>query len=171
MLRRMTIAALVSLIPALIPVPASAASVWDPNDVEGPFDIRWFGAAFTSTGEIHLGVSFYEGFDPSMIPLGFDPRTSYVRVKLTPALDGSFIRRSNGRIVFIWGDYASSCCEVAPVARPAPDVLSVVFDPFSYVFGDTVYTPRAVSSWHTVDGAHPDWTRSLPIGPPSGGSG
>ena len=121
---------------------------------------------FTSTGFIHLGVSFYDGFDPSMIPTGFDRHTSYVRVKLTPALDGSFIRRSNGRLVFIWGDYASDCCEVAPVTRPSSNVLSVVFDPRSYVFGDTDYTPRAVSSWHTVDGAHPDWTRALPLGYP-----
>jgi hypothetical protein len=95
-------------------------------------------------------VSFYRGFDPWLIPRGFGEHTSFVRVRLTPALDGSFIRRSNGRIVFIWGDYASSCCEVARVTRPTPDVLSVVFDPLSYVYGDVEYEPRALSTWTTT---------------------
>ena len=166
MLRRATIVVLVSLVPVLIPGQAWAASDWDPNDVEGPFDIRWFGAVYTSTGEVHLGISFYDGFDPSSLPMGFDYHVSFVRVRLSPALDGSFIRRPSGRIVFIWGDYASDCCALAPVSRPSPDVLSVVFDPFSYVYGDTFYEPRALSSWYTDDGAHPDWTRALRIGRP-----
>jgi hypothetical protein len=149
-------------------VQARAASVWDPNDVKGPFDLRWFGAVFTSTGDLHLGVSFYDGFDPSILPLGFDRHVSYMRVTLSGSLDGSFIRRSNGRIVFIWGDFGSVCCSVAPVTRTAPNVLSVVLDPFSYVYGDTDYEPRAISSWHSDDGVHPDWTRSLAIGRPPG---
>jgi hypothetical protein len=171
MFRRATIVVLVSLVPALIPSTAWAASVWDPQDVEGPFDIRWFGAVFTSTGELHLGISFYDGFDPSMLPMGFDRHVSVVRVKLTPALDGLFIRRPSGRIVFIWGDYGSSCCEVARVTRPAPDVLSVVFDPLDYIYGDNFYEPRALSRWYTDDGPHPDWTRALLIGRPPRSSG
>jgi hypothetical protein len=55
---------------------------------------------------------------------------------------------------------------VAPVTRPPPDVLSVVFDPLSYVWGDTDYEPRALSSWYSDDGVQPDWTRSLAIGRP-----
>ena len=89
-----------------------------------------------------------------------------MRVKLTPALDGSFIRRSNGTIVFMWGDYGSSCCEIARVTWPTPDVLSVVFDPLSYVFGDVAYEPRALSTWYDGDGPHPDWTRALFLGRP-----
>jgi hypothetical protein len=98
--------------------------------------------------------------------MGFDRRTSFVRGRLAPALDGSFIRRSSGRIVFIWGDYASSCCEVAQVTRPSPDALSVVFDPLDYVYGDVEYEPRALSTWYSGGRRHPDWTRALFLGPP-----
>ena len=126
-------------------ITAGAGGVWDPDDVTGRFDLRWLGAAYTSTGEIHLSVAFHDEFKRRYLPRKIDDRYSHVSVGLG-TVDGWFLRQ-HGRIVFIWGDFGSSCCERAGVRRPASNVLSVVFDPCSYVYGNEIDQMQGESYW------------------------
>jgi hypothetical protein len=48
-------------------ITAGAGGVWDPDDVTGRFDLRWVGAAYTSTGEIHLSVAFHDEFKTAVL--------------------------------------------------------------------------------------------------------
>jgi hypothetical protein len=131
------------------------SGVWDPDDVEGRFDIRWIGAAYTSTGEIHLSLSFYEAFRARALAryghvTGRNDGYGYVNVTLSSSIDyGHFLRRPGGRIVFVWGDSASSCCAIDRVTRPSSKVLSVTFDPCSYVYGNEIEQVQGDSLWRT----------------------
>jgi hypothetical protein len=128
-------------------VTAGASGVWDPDDVTGRFDLQWVGAAYTSSGEIHISVSFYDGFKRRFLPKAIDyPPPSNVSVGLSGALAGWFLRH-HGRIVFIWGDSGSTCCERAPVRQPSSNALSVVFDPCSYVYGNEIDQTQGESYW------------------------
>ena len=144
---------------------AGASGVWDPDDVTGRFDLRWVGATYTSTGEIHLTVSFHDGFKRRFLPRGIDDRYSHVSVGLG-TVDGWFLRRP-GRIVFIWGDFGSSCCERAPVRQPTSNVLSVVFDPCSYVYGNEIDDTQAESYWRPRETRATDLTGVVHLAHPN----
>ena len=120
--------------------------MWDPNDVTGRFDLRWIGATYTSSGEIHLSVSFYDGFERRFLPRAIDERYSHVSLALSGFLDGWFVRQ-HGRVVFIWGDFGSTCCARARVRQPSSNTLSVVFDPCSYGYGNEIDQAQAGSYW------------------------
>jgi hypothetical protein len=129
-----------------------SSGLWDPDDVEGLFDFRWVGAAYTSTGKIHLSVSFYDAFRLRRLPApvlntGTD---SYVSVWLSGALNGYFLRKG-GRVIFEWGDFGSTCCKTADVTRPRPGVFSVIFNPCSYVYGEEIEMALGESYWRTQD--------------------
>jgi hypothetical protein len=62
------LAGLLAFICALTPTPASALSDWDPDDVAGPFDLRWVGADFTSSTSLTIVVSLYDGFLVEALP-------------------------------------------------------------------------------------------------------
>ena len=66
MIRRVAFS-LVLVLSLLIPLHARAVGVWDPNDVRGPYDLRWVGATNTSSGRVKLTVTFYAGFDPKLL--------------------------------------------------------------------------------------------------------
>jgi hypothetical protein len=113
-------------------LPASAASDWDPDDVEGPLDLRWLGAWFVPDDHIRITVSFYDGFRLSALSHGRDVEHG-LRVRLTGSIAGVFQRR-HGRIVFFYGDFASGCgaafpkaCWRARVTRPSANILKVRF--------------------------------------------
>lgn len=127
-------------------VTAGASGVWDPDDVTGRFDLRWVGAAYTSTGEIHLSFSFYDGFKRRFLPREIDDRYSHVSVGLG-TVDGWFLRQ-HGRIVFIWGDFGSSaCCGRAQASRPSSNTLSVVFNPCFHGHGSQIDRTQGESYW------------------------
>jgi hypothetical protein len=142
--------------------PALAESAWDPADVEGPLDIRWIGARFAPHDRFKLTLSFYSDFRASALSKTRSFRRG-VAVTLTDYLNGLFRHRRDGRIVFIYGDFASTCCLVAPVRRPSVDVLKVVF-PTVHDPADLTYRVRATSTWrhHSVV----DRTRWLNLGRP-----
>jgi hypothetical protein len=94
-----------------------------------------------------VSVSFYEGFDWHLLPRGVSERTSHVQIRLGGAMDGFFYRSGEG-LTFVWGDFGSGCCESAPVTRPSSNVLSVVIDPCSYVWGEGIDKAQAESAWH-----------------------
>ncbi len=151
----------------IVPSPAIAGSDWDPDDVEGPFDIRWYGAAFTSSGDVHLTLSFYDDFRHAALP--WTARTDLnVRVEIQPVATGYLLRRAHGRIVFSWGDYGSNCCERAPVTRLAPGILDITFDPGPYFcgyFSESSLDTRLSTRWIAGDGAtHADATTTLRLG-------
>jgi hypothetical protein len=128
-------------------VSAGASGVWDPDDVTGRFDLRWIGAAYTSTGAIHVSVSFYDGFKRRFLPRELDDQLSHVSVGLS-TFEGWFLRQ-HGRIVFMWGDFGSSvCCRRARVRQPSSNVLSVVIDPCSFgVYGNEIDQTQGESYW------------------------
>jgi hypothetical protein len=150
-------------------VNAHAIGVWDPDDVTGRLDLRWIGAAYTSTGEIHLSVSFHDEFKRRFLPREINSLYSHVSVGLSGALDGWFLRQ-HGRIVFIWGDFGSSCCERAWVRRPASNVLSVVFDPCSYVYGNEIDQTQGQSYWRPRETRATDLTGVVHLAHPNCGS-
>jgi hypothetical protein len=146
-------------------VTAGANGVWDPDDVAGRFDLRWVGAAYTSTGEIHLSVSFHDGYKPRFLPREIDDRYSHVSVGLG-TVDGWFLRQ-HGRIVFIWGDFGSSCCERARVRRPASNALSVIFDPCSYVYRNEIDQMQGESYWRPRETRATDLTGVVHLAHPN----
>ena len=91
---------LVLAIALAITGPANAASDFDPDDVEGPLDLRWVGAWLTQDGEFRITIAFYDGFRVSALPT---VRHSSLRgrgqvsVDLTGYITGLYVRR-HGRI-------------------------------------------------------------------------
>ena len=122
---------------------------WDPDDVKGRFDVRWVGAATTASDEIHLGISFYRGFRPRLLPRRPTDSRSHVSLWLSGALNGYFIHRDDGRIVFIWGDFGSTCCEKAFATRRSRTSLSVTIDPCHYVYGEEIEKAEGLTYWRT----------------------
>jgi hypothetical protein len=149
MLRRATVPLLIALSILALPSPASAASSWDPDDVRGPFDLRWVGAAFTGDRELRITVSFYEGFRREALPPASraamnDP--SQVHVWINSIIEGWFLRRPGGGITFFWGDTGSNMGH-DPVHQLAPDILVVTL--FNYCDPlDPNVNLRVASKWH-----------------------
>lgn len=129
------------------PMMRGSSGVWDPNDVDGRFDFRWVGAAYTAAGDIHLSVSFYDDFRPRLLPRFPHYEESNAGVRLSGALSGYFMRGSGGRIVFIWGDFGSGCCERDVASQPSSQVISVTFDPCDYGYGEEIDLARGESYW------------------------
>jgi len=146
-------------------ITAGAGGVWDPDDVTGRFDLRWVGAAYTSTGEIHLSVAFHDEFKRRFLPRKIDDRYSHLSVGLG-TVDGWFLRQ-HGRIVFIWGDFGSSCCERARVRQPSSNALSVVFDPCSYVYGNEIDQMQGESYWRPRETRATDLTGVVHLAHPN----
>jgi hypothetical protein len=143
----------------------SASGVWDRNDATGPFDFRWLGAIYTDDGDIHLSVSLYEPFERKRLPRRAELSESRLGVTLSAALAGFFIRR-NGRIFFRWGDTASSCCARARARMRSPNVISVVFDPCSYAYGEEIDMAQGESLWRRSTIRERDRTRALDFASP-----
>ena len=157
MLRRVVIVALVALTSLAAPIPASAAGDWDPDDVPGPFDIRWIGADFTSSTSMAFIVSFYEGFETDALPW----RPAYeaeVLVHLQDAISGRLVRRAGGRVAFLWGDLGSSCgaswpsgCSRGIVTFLSPRAVRVVIDTTQSEPG-WPFNVSVESHWTTLNG-------------------
>jgi hypothetical protein len=162
MRKAMVIAGLVGCVCALTPLPASALTDWDPDDVAGPFDLRRVEAEFDSPMALTIVVSFHDGFRTGALH-----RTPFVpfegvQVELqsfegSPVSTGFFLRRAGGKVVFIWGDYGSTCggvdyphyCNRGLVRRLSRNVLSVTIDPRrTDALEFTVY---AETTWTTAD--------------------
>jgi hypothetical protein len=184
MTRRVLVIALVIIVAAVL-IPANGTGVrasqvprrtgvvlggangmWDPNDVTGRFDLRWIGASYTSSGEIHLSVSFYDRFERRFLPRDINDSYSHVNIELSGALDGWF-HRQDGRIVFTWGDFGSSCCERARVRQPSSNVLSVVIEPCSYVYGNEIDQAQGVSYWRPQASRATDLTGIVDLANPN----
>ena len=173
MFRRVVVPLAITLVPIFLPAQASAVSDWDSDDTKGLFDLRWFGAAFTADGEeIQLTLSFYEGFDPAALPRYPRRSESMVWIQLTALeqgdLDGWFLKRPDGRIIFEWGEGGHFRLREV-VHRPSPNVLSVrigirsVYDPTRPGF--PIYRPTVHSSWHEGGTRFADWMDPLDLGP------
>jgi hypothetical protein len=160
---------LVAIIVALVPATAFAASDWDPDDVDGPLDLRWFGARFLSDGgHLRFTISFHDGFQRSAIHRRNDGRGLWVH--LADNLDGYFTRRRDGTMVFLYGDLGSTCgavpqkCYRAPVRFPASDLVRVTFE----IVGSSEHQLRAESLWRNEsDERIVDRTGVLNLGSPS----
>jgi hypothetical protein len=156
--------------------PASAESDSDPDDVEGPLDLRWVGAWLTQDGEFRITIAFYDGFRVSALPKvrngGLRGR-SRVSVDLTEFIIGLYVRR-NGKILFLYGDFGSSCgldfprgCLRARVTRSSDNVLRVRDAAFCDG-ADLSYELRARTHLEREDTTLRDWTGTLDLGvPPS----
>jgi hypothetical protein len=155
---------------------ASAASDFDPDDVEGPLDLRWVGAWFTHDGGFRVTIAFYDGFRVSALPKlrnGGLRGKGQVLVDLTGFITGLYVRRQ-GKILFLYGDFGSNCgldfargCLRARVTRSSDNVLKVR-DPVFCDGADLSYEVRARTHLEREDTALRDWTGTLNLGvPPS----
>jgi hypothetical protein len=146
--RRAVVALLLAISMLAVPYPASAAGPWDPDDVRGPFDLRWVGAGYMSSTSLAFFVSFYEGFEVSELP--WRPRGSPGPGRLVAAVlvtvdvaapnmwasfQGYLLRRAGDRIAFAYGDLGSSCgadfphsCDRGTVKQLGPNLIRVTID-------------------------------------------
>ena len=175
MARRITI--VVSFVVALIlaaSVTVKAVSDFDADDVEGPLDLRWVGASLTQDGEFRVTISFYDGFRVSALPKvrhGLLHGRGHVFVDLTEFISGTYVRR-HGKIVFLYGDFGSSCgadfprsCLRARVRRSSDNVLNVR-DAVFCDGADLSYEARARTELKREDRTLKDWTSTLDLGVP-----
>jgi hypothetical protein len=154
--------------------PVNAASDFDGNDVEGPLDLRWVGAWFTQDGEFRVTISFYDDFRVSALPKvgrGFIRGSGEVWVDLTDFISGVYGRR-HGKIVFLYGDFGSSCgldfprgCLRARVRRSSDNVLDVR-DAVFCDGADLSYEVRARTELKREDRTLRDRTGTLDLGVP-----
>jgi hypothetical protein len=142
---------------------------YDGDDVEGPFDVRWLGASYTATGNLHLSVSFYDGFERRLLPRIVSDRDAHVRIGLSGALSGYFVRRE-GRLFFIWGDFGSNCCAKRRATRPSSDVLSVTINPCNYLYGEEIEEAQGETFLRTRHLRAHDWTGEIALSHPQCGS-
>lgn len=109
-LRKVAVVVALALSMLSVPLPA-AASVSDPNDVDGPLDIRSVNVVPLRHGRLNLTISFWAPFHRSAIGHGFgegvraefDPRAS-------TANQPAYVVRRSGQIVLVHGDHGSSIC-------------------------------------------------------------
>ena len=136
---------------ALTASPAVAVSDTDPDDAQGPLDLRGIDARFTQH-DLRLTVSFHHDFRRSALR---GAGGKGVRLKLgktqSGRLKGYFAHPRHGRLIFRYGDGAlggSLGCidKKARVRRPSTNVLRVTFP----IIRGT-YRVRALSRW--VNGA------------------
>jgi len=134
MMRRILVAVFVPVLIGLTAAPSLAIVDGDPNDVEGPLDFRRLGTGVTSNpDDIWIKVVFYDGFVRNALAVRDTDHGVRLRLSRAGNLEGFFLRRSHGRIVFFYGDLASSCgaepfprfCASARVTRPSENVLRV----------------------------------------------
>jgi hypothetical protein len=155
--------------------PVNAASDFDPDDVEGPLDLRWIGAWFTHDDEFRVTISFYDGFRVSALPKvrrHWLHGRGQVWVDITSAISGTYVRRHGG-IVFFYGDFGSACglafprgCAQARVTRSSDNVLNVrgpVFCDGADLSYDEVRARTALEREDTTFG---DETGTLDLGVP-----
>jgi hypothetical protein len=159
----------------VLATPASAGSAWDPNDTTGPLDIRWLGAKFTAAGNTsRLTISFYDSFRtsalPTMVRRGYYPTfrgRGALSIILTDYYVGFVAHRHDGRLIFVYADWGSDCCDIARVRTPSAHVLRVTFptirDP-----ADPTYGVRAESTWKLHGDVFRDRTRTIHLGLPPG---
>lgn len=166
MLRRVLVLMLIVLSAVALPTPAAAAGDWDPDDVEGPLDLRWVGAAFTASGDMRITVSFYDGFTPSALPTqqdGLSNALSRVRVRLGRWHEGWFLRGPAGGLTFYWGPFFVSG-EHEPVSWLSPNVLSVTIEAPCY---GPNYKIRVSTEWEGRPASR-DYSDHLHVGAPPG---
>ena len=154
--------------------PVNAVSDFDADDVEGPLDLRWVGASLTQDGEFRVTISFYDGFRVSALPKvrhGLLHGRGHVFVDLTEFISGTYVRR-HGKIVFLYGDFGSSCgadfprsCLRARVRRSSDNVLNVR-DAVFCDGADLSYEVRARTELKREDRTLKDWTGTLDLGVP-----
>jgi hypothetical protein len=140
-------ALLLILIVMAAAAPAHAASDWDPDEVEGPLDLRWIGARFAPHGQFVLAISFYDDFDPRAIPRRKTLERG-VSLEFYAFMDGVLFRRTDGRIALFYGDFGSTCCNRAVAQQPSPGVLRFVFPTIDE---NLSYRVRASSTWRGSD--------------------
>ena len=148
--------------------PAHAGSVWDPEDVTGPLEIRWLGATFQADDTMRVTVSFYDDFQASALPTlrgNGDRERGEIRVRLTEFLEGYFAHRQDGQLVFVWGDFGSSCCNVTRARSSSADVLRVTFATL-HDDADPTFEVRAESHWKIRGNLVRDRTGTIDLGQP-----
>jgi hypothetical protein len=136
------------------PTRALAVSDWDPDDVRGGFDLRWFGATYVENGDISLVVSFYPGFHRSDLPRKGEGQAPGVWFDIDEYFTGWFYRHDGG-VRFGYGDLGSTCCLSFPVRIVSPLVLRVRFPAIDE--GQPGIPIRGESRWRWRHGPH-DWT-------------
>lgn len=140
--------------------------VWDPDDAQGRFDIRWVGAAYTSAGHIHLTVSSYDALRLRRLPKEV-PTTATCRF-IGAHWKAIFLRQPGGRVIFEWPDFGSCCRpKIADVTRPAPKVFSVTFNPCAHQYGEEIHEASADTYWRTHNIRARDRTGATKIGHPN----
>jgi hypothetical protein len=168
----------VSLVLAMILAitgPVNAASDFDPDDVEGRLDLRWVGAWLTQDGKFRVTISFYDGFRVSALPKVRHGRLrgrGRVSVDLTGPITGLYVRR-HGKIVFLYGDFGSSCgldfprgCSRARVRRSSDNVLKVRDEVFCDGADLSYDEIKARSALEREDRTLRDRTGTLDLGVP-----
>jgi hypothetical protein len=174
-MRRALQLALTVVTVVLLAAPASAEGVWDPNDATGPLDIRWLGAKFITAGDTsRLTITFYDGFRTSALPTIVRQRyyptfrgRGALSVILTDFFVGFVAHRHDGRLIFVYADWGSTCCGIAHVRTPSANMLRITFptirDP-----ADPTYDVRAESKWKLHGDVFRDRTRTIHLGLPPG---
>jgi hypothetical protein len=115
-----------------VPLPAFAESDRDPNDVDGPFDVRRITANFRFRGhaQLLLVVAFFADFDAGELPRRREAVEGEwdVLANMTRNFRGFFFRRGRFDTVFTYGDFGSGskCCFEAPVRGTSHHTLKVV---------------------------------------------
>jgi len=164
---------LTGLLLVLVPAPALALGDWDPED-EGPLDFRWLGATYVSDrDQIQIVLGFYEDFRPSAALYRFSEGVwTGVRVRLTSlGVTGRFFRRADGRIKFLYGDFASGCgadrttC-YRTMATVTSSSMRFTIDVLDEEGLDHTYEIRGTSRFDGGGRRITDWTGVLDLGSP-----
>lgn len=151
----------------LFPTGAFAASDWDPDDVRGPFDLRWVGATYTASGDIRLTFSFY---DP--VPTWKFPRASNIGdhgvkvVRVHSEEYGRIYRTRDGWLHLIWDEISPTIPQHVPVARLSPTTFRTRFFPPH----PGPYVLRTLGIWTPGDDVVVDRTDAVHLGAQPGES-
>jgi hypothetical protein len=155
--------------------PASAGSVWDPDDAAGRLDIRWMGAVFVDANDtLRLTISFYEDFSATALPLMKDRRDMYaagrgwVGFSLIDYYSAFLARRRDGAVIFAQPERTDEFLRVRVVS---PHVLRVWIPAFTTGELDiesTSYFLQASSYWDSRGRERRDRTAAIHLPVPRG---
>ena len=131
-MRRVPVVVALALSLLSVPLPA-AASVWDPNDVDGPLDIRSVSVLPLRHDRLNLTISFWAPFRRSAISDGFGEgvRVRFYYFRRLNYYTNTYLLRRSGSIVLWHGDRGSaSCCYRSRVTWLARRTLTTSFLPW-----------------------------------------
>jgi hypothetical protein len=143
--------------------PALAVGDWDPNDVAGPLDLRWFAGRYAGEFDVELTINFWEPVPNRRFPRKWRVAHHGITVRRVRAGEfGRIYRRGDGSLWFLWDETTPTIPQEVRVVRLSPSKFRIRFGRIH----PGAYALRAVTVWRQEGTVIRDWSARIDLGAP-----